>query len=112
MEKITSVNNDRVKRVVKIMSSPKERKYSGKYMVEGLRMVREVKIDRLDTLFMTQQFFDKYVVKDPALLKLVNKAVDNQKSFIVSELVLRKLADTENPQGVVALVILIAVLCR
>lgn len=104
MEKITSVNNDRVKKVVKIMSSPKERKYSGKYMVEGLRMVREVKPDRLDTLFMTQQFFDKHVVKDAALLKLVNKAVDNKKSFIVSELVLRKLANTDNPQGIVALV--------
>ena len=104
MEKITSVNNDKIKRVVKIMSSPKERKYSGKYLVEGLRMVREIPTEQLDTLFMTQQFFDKHVVKDAALLKLVNRAVDKKKSYIVSELVLRKLADTENPQGIVALV--------
>ena len=51
METITSVNNEKVKRVNKIMSSAKERRYSGKYLVEGLRMVREVPSKDLDQLF-------------------------------------------------------------
>ena len=104
METITSVNNEKVKRVNKIMSSAKERRYSGKYLVEGLRMVREVPSNDLDQLFMTQAFFDKHVAPDPRMMKLVNRAVDRGQSFIVSELVLRKIAQTEKPQGIVALV--------
>lgn len=103
MEKITSVNNDKVKRITKIMSSPKERKYSGKYLVEGLRMVREIPFEDLDSLYMTQEFFDKHVIRDAHLMKLVNRAVDKSKSYIVSDIVLRKLASTEKPQGIVAL---------
>ena len=68
METITSVNNEKVKRVNKIMSSAKERRYSGKYLVEGLRMVREVPSKDLDQLFMTQAFFDKHV---DSLLSLI-----------------------------------------
>ena len=48
MERITSVKNEHVKRITKIMSSAKERRYSGKYLVEGPRMVREIPINDLD----------------------------------------------------------------
>ena len=104
MEKITSVKNDRVKRVTKIMSSPKERKYSGKYLVEGPRMAREIPLKDIDQIFVTQDFYDKEVDGDTKLFRVVSYAVDKGKCFIVSPDVLRKLTNTERPQGIAALV--------
>ncbi len=104
MEKITSPNNDRIKQVSKLLSSAKERKYSGKYLVEGLRMVREIPENELEQLYMTQEFFEKHVQSDERLRKLVNVADRRNDSFIVSDAVLKKISDTENPQGIVATV--------
>ena len=104
MEKITSPNNERIKQIVKMLSTPKERKYSGKYMAEGLRMVREIPAEDLDQIFITDEFFKNHVIEDERLLKLVNSAINRNDCYIVSDIVLRKLADTENPQGIVATV--------
>ena len=104
MEKITSVKNERVKRVTKIMSSPKERKYSGKYLVEGPRMTREIPLKDIDQIFVTQEFYDRDVDQDKKLFRVVSYAVDNGKCFIVSREVLRKITNTEKPQGIAALV--------
>ena len=104
MEKITSPNNEKIKQIVKMLSTPKERKYSGKYMAEGLRMVREIPAEDLDQIFITDEFFKNHVIEDERLLKLVNSAINRNDCYIVSDIVLRKLADTENPQGIVATV--------
>ncbi|MCR5213446.1 MAG: RNA methyltransferase [Eubacterium sp.] len=104
MEKITSPNNERIKQIAKIISTAKERKYSSRYMVEGLRMVREIPEENLDHLFMTQFFFEKYSSEDERLLNLIEDSDRRGRFFIVSDSVIKKLADTENPQGVVAIV--------
>ena len=87
-----------------MLSSAKERKYSGRYLVEGLRMVREIPEDDLEQLYMTQEFFEKYIQGDDRLRTLMNVADRRNDCFIVSEIVLRKISDTENPQGIVATV--------
>ena len=104
MERITSVKNEHVKRITKIMSSAKERRYSGKYLVEGPRMVREIPINDLDEIFFTQDFFNNHIDDDSKLLRLVNQSTVKKKCYIVSDAVLRKLSQTDKPQGVVALV--------
>ena len=104
MERITSVKNERVKMVTKMMSSAKERRYSGKYLVEGPRMVREIPLKELDQIFVTQSFYDKNVDDDGKLFRLVNKALEDNRCYIVTDQVLRKLANTERPQGIVAVV--------
>lgn len=104
MKTITSVNNEKIKQIVKIMSSPKERKYAGKYLVEGLRMVREIPYDDIDNIFMTQNFYDKNVPNDSSILTLVNHAYEESRCYIVSDAVLKKLANTDHPQGIVATV--------
>ncbi len=104
MERITSIKNDHVKRIAKIMSSAKERRYSGKYLVEGPRMVREIPLSDLDEIFFTQDFFNNHIDEDSKMLRLVNQAMVKKKCFIVTDNVLRKLAQTDRPQGVVGLV--------
>lgn len=104
MEFISSPNNDRVKNVAKLAQSAKERKYAGKYIVEGLRMVQEIPMDALDSIYFTQEFFDKHIMTNDRLILLVNSALDRGRCFKVTDQVIKKMTNTETPQGIVAVV--------
>ena len=102
MEVISSLNNERVKLVSKLLKSPKERVYASLYVVEGIRMVKEIPDEYLDAIYFTQPFFNKFIMNNAALLRLVNVASQKGKCFVVTEPVLKKMTDTENPHGIVA----------
>lgn len=104
MDVLSSLNNDRIKTVKKLLSSPKERKYSGKYVVENRRMVREIPLDDLDEMYFTQHFYDKYVVSDKRLKHMIAYAEKKDKCFIVTDEVFGSMCDTDTPQGIVATV--------
>ncbi|SNU08503.1 RNA methyltransferase, TrmH family [Lachnospiraceae bacterium] len=106
MDILTSPNNEKVKLVAKLLSSPKERKYSGKYVVEGMRMVEEIPDNLLGEMYFTQDYYDKKVVNNEKLLRLVNIAAAKNKCYIVTEPVLRRITDTETPQGILATVMI------
>ena len=104
MEMITSPNNDKVKMVTKLMKSAKERRNASLYAVEGIRMTQEIPEEDLDTLFFTKDFYDKSILNNDRLKKLVDRATVNGKCFLVSDSVIKHLCDTETPQGILALV--------
>ncbi len=104
MDYITSPTNDKIKMLIKLRDSAKERKYSGKYIVEGVRMVEEIPFRLFSELYLTQTFYDKHVQNDEKLFKLVNKADNNRKVYIVSDAVMNKVSDTKTPQGILATV--------
>ena len=104
METLTSPNNDRVKMVTKLMKSAKERRNTALYAVEGVRMTQEIPEDDLDTLFFTQDFYDKSILGNDRLKRLVDCADHNGKCFVVSDSVIKHMCDTETPQGILALV--------
>ncbi|MBP3234241.1 MAG: RNA methyltransferase [Eubacterium sp.] len=103
---LSSPNNEKVKLISKLLKSPKERKYNGKYVVEGMRMVEEIPADRLGEIYFTQDYFNKKITQNERLLRLVNTAVERNKCFLVTESVLRRITDTENPQGILATVMI------
>ena len=104
MDSIISPNNEKVKMVSKLMKSAKERKYSGLYTIEGARMAQELPFEIMDTIFLTQDFYDKYVETNDRLLRRVNYAEGRDRCYLVNDQVMKKLTDTENPQGFVATV--------
>ena len=106
MDILTSPNNEKVKLVAKLLIRPKERKYSGKYVVEGMRMVEEIPDNLLGEMYFTQDYYDKKVVNNEKLLRLVNIAAAKNKCYIVTEPVLRRITDTETPQGILATVMI------
>ena len=106
MDILSSPNNEKVKLISKLLKSPKERKYNGKYVVEGMRMVEEIPADRLGEIYFTQDYFNKKITQNERLLRLVNTAVERNKCFLVTESVLRRITDTENPQGILATVMI------
>lgn len=91
---ITSTSNQQVKEIVQLQKKSKARNQAGVFIVEGIRMVQETPVDRLEKLYVTEGFYKKY--KD-ALPK-------GCKPELVSDVVFAYMSDTKTPQGVLAVV--------
>ena len=104
MEYISSLNNEKVKYISKLVKSAKERRVSGEFVAEGLRMVREIPEEDVLKIYFTQECFDRYAEKDERLRKLIKKADEKGGAFTVTDQILKKMSDTETPQGILATV--------
>ncbi len=92
---ITSSANARVKQVMNLSKKAKARKTSGLFVTEGLRMFKEIPADRIDSLFVSEDF-----IKDEAHKRLLA----GMKYETVSREVFKVMSDTQTPQGILALV--------
>ena len=91
---ITSLTNDTVKYIEKLKKKTSFRREEGCFVVEGIRMIREVPENRRILLFLTEDASRQY----PEL------AFWCERTELVSPQVLQKLSDTETPQGMLAVV--------
>ncbi len=91
---ITSRTNDKIKYIEKLKQKSSFRKEEGFFVVEGIRMIREVPGNLRKELYLTEK-----ALSDHPELKKWCDYVET-----VSESVMEKLADTKTPQGMVALV--------
>ena len=55
---ITSASNDKIKEIKKLIKSASRRKETGLYIVEGIRMVREIPADAVKTLYVAESMTD------------------------------------------------------
>lgn len=96
---IGSVSNPKVKSAVKLRDNAKERRQTGTFFLEGLRLCRDAARCGIfaETVFFTPEFKEKFC---DAFLEITEKA---KNSYSVSVEVMRKLSDTVNPQGVVSI---------
>ena len=56
---ITSTSNARVKRLVNLRKKRKARDEEGVFLVEGIRMFREVPVDKLREVYVSESFYKK-----------------------------------------------------
>ena len=56
---ITSTSNARVKRLVNLKKKRKLRDEEGVFLVEGIRMFREVPLDKLKEVYVSESFYKK-----------------------------------------------------
>ena len=106
---ITSTSNDQIKRIVKLREKAKERKSEGVFVVEGIRIFKEIPAMDIDSVFVSESFVENYIdveAKDATDNRYDNipdlfSRVDYQ---VVADNVFKKLSDTVNPQGVLAVV--------
>ena len=89
---ITSAANKQIKLIQKLQKSSKERKQQGLFVIEGIRMFKEIPVDYVDKVYVTEQFYEK------------NKELfqDRKPDDFVAEAVFEKLSETQTPQGVLA----------
>ena len=94
---ITSATNDRIKEVKKLVKSASYRREKGLYVVEGIRMFRELPFNDIDSVYVSQGAYDK--LKEDIL-----KVVSEEEVIIVADHAFSSMSDTNTPQGVMALV--------
>ena len=92
---INSTSNKQVKRVVSLRSKAKARREEGMYVVEGLRMCRELNPEDVDALYVTENFAGN---RDN------RKWRERFRPETVSDAAMNVMADTRTPQGVLAVV--------
>lgn len=91
---ITSISNPRMKELAQMQKRSRARNQAGFFIVEGLRMIREVPSERLVQLYVTEEFYNKY--KKESFFSA-------QKEF-VSDQVFEYISDTKTPQGILGVV--------
>ncbi|MBQ8815515.1 MAG: 23S rRNA (guanosine(2251)-2'-O)-methyltransferase RlmB [Lachnospiraceae bacterium] len=97
---ISSTSNAQVKQVVALQTKAKVRREQGQFVVEGLRLTVEVPADRLERLYVTQQFLQEH----PEAVRRSDRETAVLPYEIVTEQVLRAMSDTQNPQGILGVV--------
>lgn len=101
MEKITSLQNSRVKNIIKLRSKARERKEQNLFLIEGAREISLAQAGgyRIDSLFLCPELFQK--TDYPNILDPIDPSIQ----FEVTEAVFEKIAYREGSDGVLALVV-------
>lgn len=94
---ITSSANEKIKELKKLMRSASARIEKNCFVVEGIRMFREIEADRLLELYVSESAMERY----DELKKLKNQDI---KLTILSDRLYESVSDTGSPQGILALV--------
>jgi TrmH family RNA methyltransferase len=90
---ISSLSNPKVKEVQKLQKSGKYRHELQKFVVEGWRILKEVPLERFDTIFVLESYRDQL---DP----YIEEAIFSIE--VVTESVLKAMSSELSPQGVLA----------
>lgn len=91
---ITSTSNQRIKEIVQLQKKSKARNAEGVFIVEGIRMIREIPEEKLKALYVTEEFYKKHKAELPGKLR----------PEFVTPTVFSYISDTKTPQGVLAIV--------
>lgn len=92
---ITSTGNAQVKQLVQLQKKAKAREEKGIFLAEGIRMLRETPKERIEKLYLSESFFEKYKGE---------LDLGGIKTEILSDQVFRHVSDTQTPQGALYLV--------
>lgn len=92
---INSTSNKQIKNLSLLMKKAKARREQRVFVVEGMKMYREVPRDRLVMTYVSESFYEKAENKE--LLKGIPVEV-------VADRVFDSVADTQTPQGILCLV--------
>ncbi|WP_026507811.1 TrmH family RNA methyltransferase [Butyrivibrio sp. MC2013] len=96
---ITSATNDKVKKIAAYIAKPRLRRKDKVFVVEGIRMAREVPFDLLISAYLSESFIRDMSDEDRAYVESLPCGYE-----AVSDQVFNKMSDTTTPQGILCLV--------
>lgn len=99
MQVITSNSNPRVKQLVQWKKKRKARDEEGIFLVEGIRMFREVPPDKLQQVYVAESFYKK---GEGDICYLTERT--GIRPEILSDSVFAYVSDTKTPQGILCVV--------
>ncbi len=94
---IKSLSNERVRKVVSYIQKSKARKENNVFVIEGMKMLREAPVLQVREAYVTEKFLDGASEEDKEILWRYGAET-------VTDEVMKKMADTRTPQGVLAVV--------
>lgn len=100
---ISSASNPRIKHVVSLLKSSSDRRKENLFVVEGLRICREIPEDRIAECFISESFYNKCIAEG-GLSSLDEYVFWNASTEIVKDDVFKKMSDTVSGQGVLCVV--------
>lgn len=105
---ITSLTNQKIKNVVKLMTQTRERRETHSYVIEGLNLFSEVPFNKVRQIFMTRAGYEKARAIRPELASMVidgpMQNLHGPDCELVSDDVFKKMSDTATPQGILCVV--------
>ncbi|MBQ3104420.1 MAG: RNA methyltransferase [Lachnospiraceae bacterium] len=102
---ITAASNTRIKEVSRLIAQPKARREQGRFVAEGVKMFLEAPEDQLCEVYVSDLFLDR-CRNDSGFLTEEVRAACEEKLLqcgyeTVADGVMRKISDTQTPQGVI-----------
>ncbi len=94
---ITSLSNERVRKVVSYNEKSKARRDDMVFVIEGMKMLREAPVLQVQEVFITEKFLDTASEDDKEILWRYGAET-------VSEEVMNKMSATQTPQGLLAVI--------
>lgn len=94
---IITIKNQQIKNIIKLMKSSKERREQGLFVVEGVRICKEIP-SSLHPIFYVSE--DYYETRKEEVLEILKE----EEYELLSKDVFDKIADTKTPQGILAVV--------
>ncbi len=91
----SNISVKRLKEIKSLIDRHSARKKSGMFVVEGIRMVREIPEEDLEELIISESYLMEYQSGEKR---------EGYKTSVISEASFRKLSDTVHPQGILAVV--------
>ncbi len=100
MEIITANSNPKIKNINKLNKNTSFRKEKQVFIIEGIRMFRELPVDRVKQVFVSETAYQKYKAE------LFEKGITEQdrRLIVVSDSVFQSMSQTKTPQGLLAVV--------
>ena len=98
---ITSTSSSQVKYVVNLQKKSKLRKEEKQFVVEGIKMVSEAPTDRLVKVYISETF---KADNEEFLERMNYDALGKDVLEVVTDNVFMRMADTQTPQGIMAVV--------
>ncbi len=90
---ITSTSNEQVKNIIQLKEKAKVRRQKKLFVVEGIKMFREIPKDKLVSVFVSEKFE-----------KENEELLSHTDYILLSDSVFKKISDTVTPQGILAVV--------
>ncbi len=92
---ITSTSNPKIKNLVQLQKKKKIREEQGVFVVEGIRMFKEIPKELMKEIYASETFYDK----NKTLLSSMGHSIE-----ILSDVVFQKVSETKTPQGILCVV--------
>lgn len=90
---ITSASNEKIKEIKKLLKSSAKRRETGTFLVEGIRMVREIPKDKIKAVYVAESMEEKFC----GVCKTMGTSYE-----LVRDSVFHSMSDTNTPQGILA----------